>query len=143
MTDHEHEWRMNRDWTGGIVARCDVQDCRESMGIMEVNRVLNEHVALKRVQGVQERLYAWSQATFGYGQRANGVYAHLLKEIKELGDDLNDGDELADCALLLFDLASHAGVDLLDAIEKKFKINKARKWGPIQPDGSIEHIKEE
>ena len=91
---------------------------------------------------LQARLWLWSQNTFGHGQREQGVYAHLIREITELGEDLADGGELADCAMLLFDLASHAGVDLLEEVEKKFVINQIRKWGPLEPDGSILHIKE-
>jgi len=38
---------MIRDWSGGIVAKCDVRGCRKTLGLMEVNRYLNEHAPLK------------------------------------------------------------------------------------------------
>lgn len=91
---------------------------------------------------LQQRIFDWGRNTFGAGQRSKGVYAHLVREIKELGDDLNDGEELADCAILLLELAGFAGVDLLDEIEKKHKVNQGRKWGGIEEDGSILHIKD-
>ena len=91
---------------------------------------------------LQQRIFDWSRETFGAGQRASGVYAHLVREMKELGDDLNDGEELADCMILLFELAGFAEINLLDEVEKKHKINQGRKWGDIEPDGSILHIKD-
>lgn len=51
MTEHVHELRIIRDWTGGIVAKCDVQGCRKTLGIMEVNRLLNANEALRKVIG--------------------------------------------------------------------------------------------
>ena len=93
---------------------------------------------------LQDRIFKWGMETFGPGQRANGVYAHLVREIKELGEGPEiDPDELADCTILLFELAGFAGVDLLEEVEKKFKINQDRDWGPIQPDGSVLHIRKD
>ena len=91
---------------------------------------------------LQQRIFDWGRETFGAGQRSEGVYAHLVREIKELGDYLNDGEELADCTILLLELAGFAGVNLLDEVEKKHQINRGRKWGDIEPDGSILHIKD-
>ena len=96
----------------------------------------------ERYATLQQRIFDWGRETFGAGQRAGGVYAHLVREIKELADDLYDGEELADCTILLFELAGFAGVDLLDEVEKKHKINEGRKWGGIEENGSILHIEE-
>ena len=48
MTEHVHELRIVRDWSLGIVVRCDVQGCEMTMGLMEANRRLNEYGKLKR-----------------------------------------------------------------------------------------------
>jgi hypothetical protein len=103
-------------------------------------------------QTLQTRISTWATKTFseGHGQRTEGVYAHLKREIDELGLGIAlahspeaIGEECADCAMLLFELADFARSDLLDEVEKKLAINRERKWGPIQEDGSILHIKEE
>lgn len=94
---------------------------------------------------LQDRIFEWGRETFGPGQRSGGVFAHLVREIKELGKSMPeiDPDELADCAILLFELAGFAGVQLLDEVDKKFAINRERKWGAIEADGSILHIEGE
>lgn len=96
----------------------------------------------ERLAGLQNRIFTWARQTFGAEQRQDGIFAHLTREIKELGKSIpeSDPDELADCTILLFELAGYAEVDLLDEVEKKFAINQQRKWGPMQEDGSILHI---
>ena len=96
----------------------------------------------ERLAGLQNRIFTWARQTFGAEQRQDGIFAHLTREIKELGKSIpeSDPDELADCTILLFELAGYAEVDLLDEVEKKFTINQQRKWGPMQEDGSILHI---
>lgn len=96
-------------------------------------------------ESLQDRIFTWGMETFGPGQRREGVFAHLVREIEELGESLPliDPDELADCTILLFELAGFAEVDLLEEVEKKFQINRSRDWGPIQPDGSILHIRKD
>jgi len=98
-----------------------------------------------RYDTLQARICAWAMETFGPGQRSDGVFAHLAREMKELGETIPeaDPDELADCAILLFELAGFAGVHLLDEVERKFAINQEREWGPIESDGSILHIEVE
>lgn len=95
---------------------------------------------------LQDKICEWAIETFGpQAQRLEGVFAHFEREVSELEASLPDidPDELADCAMFLFELAGFAGVDLLVEVEKKFVINQERKWGPLQPDGSILHIKDE
>jgi len=109
-------------------------------GSISNRRELSDEIAQRET--LQQRIFDWGKETFGAKQRASGVYAHLVREMKELGDDLNNGEELADCTILLFELAGFAGVDLLDEVEKKHKINQGREWGDVEEDGSILHIKE-
>ena len=91
-------------------------------------------------ESLQDRIFTWGRETFGEGQRQRGVYAHLIREISELGDNVLDPEELADCTILLFELAGFAGVDLIEEVEKKYKVNQGREWGSIQEDGSILHV---
>lgn len=93
----------------------------------------------------------WSDETFGPDDRRLGMIAHLKKEVVELEEGLSRSarapviqDELADCMMLLLDIASHSGLsanDLLFSVSAKLVINKNRKWGSPNPDGSIEHIR--
>ena len=94
-------------------------------------------------KSLQDRICFWATKTFGGGQRIDGVLAHFLREVSELEENPLDPDELADCAIFLFELAGFAGIDLLEEVEKKFKINQGRKWGKMEPDGSILHIEDE
>lgn len=108
--------------------------------------ILHLTVDLAHVRTLQERIFTWGMETFGPGQRQEGVYAHLAREIKELGEclgTLGAAEELADCTILLFELAGFHSADLITEVEGKFAVNKTRKWGPIEEDGSILHIKEE
>jgi len=95
-------------------------------------------------QELQINIANWSNATFGPGQRTEGMIAHLLKEVQELHEEPNDLEEYADCLMLLIDAAYSVGFDmkkLLKATQKKLEINKKRKWGPQNQDGSIEHVR--
>ena len=101
---------------------------------------------LERFQTLQNRIFKWGRETFGSEQRKAGVYAHLRREIDELAPGMRefeniDPEELADCTILLFELAGFAEVGLLEEVEKKFLINQGRTWGPIEEDGSILHVK--
>jgi len=51
MGEHVHELRLIRKWTGGVVAQCDIQGCKKTLGILEVNRRLNTTESLMRTVG--------------------------------------------------------------------------------------------
>lgn len=98
----------------------------------------------ERIVTLQDRIFKWGRDTFGPRETNEGVFAHLIREVRELGESMPeaDPDELADCAILLFELAGFAGVQLLDEVEKKHAINQQREWGPMQEDGSVLHVEE-
>jgi NTP pyrophosphatase (non-canonical NTP hydrolase) len=104
---------------------------------------------MDKLQGLMNDIVEWSSKTFGSrsGQTNLGVCNHLAKEVGELYDGLFFGDyeeEFADCFMLLLELAKNSGLSaekLIDLTYKKLEKNKNRKWGEINPDGSIEHIK--
>ena len=89
----------------------------------------------------QAEQWEWVRKTFPT-ETPRGVFKHLKEEIKELGDDLSDPKELADCFLLLQCLASHHGVDLYAAARAKFEECKSRTWQEI-PGVGFRHVKPE
>lgn len=103
----------------------------------------------------------WSDNTFDSGnfsaERSVAISHHLQKESRELTEAtvncLQDPteenfcrltEEVADCQLLLLDIAAHMGFDvnvILCASRSKHEINKSRKWGKPDVNGVVEHIR--
>lgn len=91
---------------------------------------------------------AWQRATFCEATPISKI-AHLFQEIKELVDDIRLGNpnrdlEYADCFFLLYGAAASDGMTwehICDAIQRKFEINKARKWGEPDESGIVNHKK--
>ena len=133
-----------------------------------VEEYLSQMEGVSRFQFLQNDIKKWSDNTFGKYRNGKPIAYHLKKEIDEVIDALNDFHqgiysngtdgvelyfgkrkrikfELADCLMLLIDIAAHEGIDtnnLLDAMQDKLEINKKRKWGKPDQNGVIEHIKE-
>lgn len=87
----------------------------------------------------------WADETFGGGRNPRPILNHLRREVDEAIADPFDPMEYADILLLLVDAARNAGItgdEMIDYAYRKLEINKSRKWGSPNPDGSIEHIKE-
>lgn len=92
---------------------------------------------------------AWQKETFGQATSISKIH-HLKDELIELQADLylNNPDrrlEFADCFFLLFGSAAADGMtyqDIVNAIQEKFEINKARKWGKPDANGVVNHIKD-
>ena len=95
-----------------------------------------------RVSDLQQRINEWQNKTFPDGS-AFTIYEHLRDEIIELGDSRGDPEEAADCVILLFGIAGKLGFDLMQEVERKFKINKARKWGKADSRGVVNHVEVE
>lgn len=88
----------------------------------------------------------WSQKTFGLdGVRGPvGPLNHLAKEVNEAIAKPDDINEYADLLLLTFDAARRSGLTfdgLIGAARGKLEVNKLRKWGVPNSDGSVEHIR--
>ena len=69
---------------------------------------------------------------------------HLEKEIQELIETPTDLEEYVDCFALLMLAMRHEGVslsDLYEGMEGKLITNKLRKWGKVNEDGFVEHIR--
>lgn len=91
----------------------------------------------------------WQIETFPE-QTVHGKMAHLEKEVRELRNALLNGEdrksvrhEFADCFMLIYGAAYAYGMDdadIWDSFREKFEINKKRKWGKPNADGSVQHI---
>lgn len=90
----------------------------------------------------------WQQNTFKQSTALSKI-AHLKEELAELEADLKNQSadrrlEFADCFFLLFGAAAADGMSyeaVCNAIQEKFKINKARKWGKPDANGVVKHKK--
>lgn len=82
----------------------------------------------------QKDQWEWVKRTFP-GEKPEGVLRHLAEEIKELEENPSDPEEMADCFLLLQCLASHYGVNLVDAAKAKHEKNKRRTWKQVEGKG--------
>jgi hypothetical protein len=95
-----------------------------------------------------EQIAAWQKETFGQATAISKLN-HLKKEVDELIIDIAIDStekrlEFADCFFLLFGAAAADGMtyeDICHAIEEKFEINKARKWGKPDENGVVEHVR--
>lgn len=116
---------------------------------------------LKNFQKLMDAQRQWSDNTFDSGNfsamRSIAISHHLQKESRELTEAtvncLRDPteenfcrltEEIADCQLLLLDIAAHMGfgVDIIiSACRSKHEINKSRKWGKPDANGVVEHIR--
>lgn len=96
----------------------------------------------ERLEDVFAESTVWSDQTFPQST-PQSIANHLLSEAKELQQNPFDVSEIADVLLLLAHLASRVGVDLAKVVRIKFEINKQRKWGEVNEEGFVEHVREE
>lgn len=89
----------------------------------------------------QEEVSTWAAETFPH-QTPQSKIAHLRKEIEELAEAPDDGEEMADCFILLLNLAEMAGVNLMAEAQRKMGINRNRKWDEPDADGVCHHVAE-
>lgn len=89
----------------------------------------------------------WSLRTFGPGDRAAGVVAHIRKELVEIEANPRDLIEWIDVVLLAFDGAWRAGYSpeqIAEALEQKQAKNETRRypdWRTLPQSAPIEHIR--
>lgn len=102
-----------------------------------------------------EVITEWQKQTFPNATPFSKI-AHLEEEVSELYEAMHMHEpgesrqsirhEFADCFFLLFGAAAAAGMSYEDcciAIDEKFKINQARKWGKPAENGVVNHVKED
>lgn len=95
--------------------------------------------------GHLRRQRAWSERTFGPGNRAKGVVAHIRKELLEIEADPGDLVEWIDVVILALDGAWRSGAtpeQIISALDRKQRRNQAREWPDwrtVPEDQAIEH----
>jgi NTP pyrophosphatase (non-canonical NTP hydrolase) len=97
-----------------------------------------------------EEITKWQDETFGHATALSKVN-HLTEEVEELkwaldsdDTDLSISEEFADCFILLFGSAASYGFNfdsICKLIDAKMKINHKRKWGKLNENGVVNHIK--
>jgi hypothetical protein len=93
------------------------------------------------------RQRAWSEQTFGPGDRSKGVSDHIRKELDEIAAKPDDLEEWIDIVILALDGAWRAGNEphqIIAALVAKQTKNEARQWPDwrtADPDKAVEHIR--
>ncbi len=93
------------------------------------------------------RQIAFSQRTFGPGERTAGVLDHIRKELIEIEAAPADLTEWVDLILLAFDgawRAGHTAEAICQGIDTKQTKNEARTWPDwrtVAPGKAIEHVR--
>lgn len=94
---------------------------------------------------VQAEITRWASERFPHRTDHHAIYKLMVEEIPELAIHKKEkgvgtiGTELADCFILLLDLASLWNVDIAQAIWDKMRINYARQWN-MDINGIMQHV---
>lgn len=97
------------------------------------------------VNELVQMLGEWSQKTFNPTGKTNkysrlvSMFRKLTEEIQELSQELSSPMEIADCVMLLMDMAYLNKIDLESAIIQKLNINRERKWSEPDKNGVVRH----
>lgn len=103
-------------------------------------------VVWSMIDDVQREITRWADEQFPGRTDHQTVFKLMVHEIPELMTHKKEkgtediGTELADCFILLMDLASMWGVNLTDAIRAKMEINYRRTW-ERDAHGIMQHVK--
>lgn len=115
-------------------------DCRDYLRSRGVEDIRHRH-SVPALDWLARDIAAWGAATFTASTPASTA-EHLRREIDELLADPTDAEEQADVFHLLIQLARVTGVDLTAAVDRKFAINKGRRWMRADVMGVVEHVRE-
>lgn len=92
----------------------------------------------------QATISGWGEETFGPVSDPVALARRASIEMEELIEALEKGDteeaarETADVLILLNRLGTTLGFELVDAVDAKMKVNRARQWIPAG-DGTGRH----
>lgn len=99
----------------------------------------------------QKTISEWANKIFGIpDDNAERIMWRMLMEADELKEKLLSGeewhsnevaDEIADIFIVGYQCFTVLGMDAQECIDRKMKINRARKW-KLNGDGTGQHIKE-
>jgi len=127
-----------------------IQQVRELVAIaVETGRDQERLKTKFNVAAFFDNKAAWSSATFGPGDRYQGVCNHIRKELQEIESDPSDLTEWVDVVLLAMDGAWRAagadGEAFVRALIAKDEKNRSRTWSDwrtLAPDAVSEHVRE-
>jgi hypothetical protein len=94
-----------------------------------------------------QRQRAWSEKTFGPGERTEGVIDHIRKELTEIEANPADVSEWIDVVILALDGAWRSGWEpchIIAALIAKQERNEKRQWPDWRtaaPGKAIEHVR--
>lgn len=105
------------------------------------------HQQIINMLNLQRAIADWAADTFPNRNLMGAVNKLTLEEIPELVKELpnpegDHGSELADCFILLFDIADMLGIDAGKVTLKKLEENRARKWDFNPLTGFFKHSEE-
>lgn len=91
------------------------------------------------IREVTAQIAGWCDEVYPTRTAAHMIIK-LQHELKELLENPMDAYEIADVAIILFDLCNYQGFDLATIIHRKMEINRARAWA-INEQGILSHVK--
>jgi NTP pyrophosphatase (non-canonical NTP hydrolase) len=96
----------------------------------------------------QKTITAWANETFGHAHsvmrvvvRANEEMAELLRALSTDDHSRKAAAEIADVIIVLCRAATMLGVDITEEVDKKMKINRARRWN-VDGTGHGYHVRD-
>lgn len=94
---------------------------------------------MSTIRELQAEIAAWADEVFP-ARTAHGALCKLmLEEIPEFALDTTSEGEYADLVILILDIATLNGIDVMDAVQRKMQINRARKWSIDEARGIMKH----
>lgn len=97
--------------------------------------------AVGRLDAVHRLYLDWALATFTQAT-PESCAAHLLREAQEFMEDGGrDPGEAADILFLAFHACHLAGIDPVQAMREKLRVNMARRWDAPDEEGVQEHVR--
>lgn len=90
---------------------------------------------------LQKSISDWADEQFPERTITNALSKLVMEEIPEYLTSQHDPMELADIAILVFDIAHLAGIDLGEAVSVKMGINRKRQWVIDKETGLMKHVK--
>ena len=108
--------------------------------------MLHRDVVWDSMASVSAYVHEWANNTFPGRSPTAALTKLTMEEIPELlmhrktNGTEGIGQELADCFILLFDLAQIWGVDLPFAIKDKMAVNERRMWSKDRDTGHYNHV---
>ena len=114
-------------------------DCTDRLRAAGVTDVRHRY-GTDSLDALARDIAAWGAKTFP-GSDPDSTVEHLRREVDELRANPVNGEEMADVFHLLVQLARVTDIDLVAEVDRKFAINKGRRWMRADAAGVVEHVR--